>query len=254
LENAVFSYTPSARMLCRSAKASEIPLTDGGLVLGDPDTGDTHLALPAARAEALAVRQEFYPAARYFGQDATGRPAEQGGGTPAEVLAWLADPTGGPLVHAACHSMVTGSDLDRTSYLLLANGHHLSAEDLTAALSANTDRDLALAVLASCRSAESGKGYDEAFSLATVFLAGGTRSVISTQWSIPDAPTSILMYLFHHHLRTGNLRPADALREAQLNMITETLPRELPPSLAGTLTGMSTANPTTWAAFTHSGR
>jgi hypothetical protein len=245
LENAVFSYTPSARLLCKSAWANHIPLTGSGLIIGDPYTGERDL--PAARSEALAIRETFYPDARYLGRDATGQQAAQGAGTASEVTAWLADPSSGTFLHAACHSVVTGTDLDRTSYLLLANGEHLSAEDLTGTL----DRDLALTVLASCRSAESGKGYDEAFSLSTVFLANKTRSVISTQWSVPDAPTSLLMYLLHHYLNEEKLPPADALRAAQLHM-TKDVP--LPAGVPRSLTGTEAKDPGSWAAFVHSGR
>ncbi|MFC7757559.1 CHAT domain-containing protein [Catellatospora bangladeshensis] len=59
VEQAVFSYAPSARLLCDAAWAPEVPLDGSALVLGDPATG-TAPELPAARAEALAVYEAFY--------------------------------------------------------------------------------------------------------------------------------------------------------------------------------------------------
>ena len=86
------------------------------------------------------------------------------------------------MLHLACHGVVTdGGGTDDTSYLLLDGGARLSAEDLVRALRASPRLDLGLAVLAACNSGVSGRGYDEAFSVATALLASGTRSVINTQ-------------------------------------------------------------------------
>lgn len=250
LERAVFSYTPSARLLCESAWRDDVPLTDTGMVVGDPDTAGIAVGLPAARAEALAIRQDFYPRARYVGRDAAGAVADGGAGTAAELVDWLTDPDGGPMVHLACHGVAVRTDVDAASYLLLAGGERLTADQLVGVLVRSAGRDLGLAVLACCRTAESVRGYDEAFSLATAFLANRTRSVVSALWSVPDTATSVLMYLFHHYLRVAGLRPADALRAAQLAMIEGRSPVPLPPALRHD----GTAEPTAWAAFTHYGR
>jgi CHAT domain len=256
VERAVFSYAVSARMFCESAWRSDVPLTDSGLVVGDPDTARRACDLPAARAEARAVRDGFYPAARYVGRRADGGPGEDGAGDPGQILAWLADPAGGPMIHLACHGVnLTGSTEADTSYLLLHQGRHLAAEELVRGLIANPGRDLALAILAACRSAESGRGYDEAFSLATTLLANNTRTVISAQWAVPDAATSVLMFMFHHYLRAEGLKPVDALREAQLWMIGDREPPEaMPPELTRRLAERHASEVANWAAFIHAGR
>jgi len=255
VQRAVLSYAVSARMLCDSAWADAVPLTRSGLVIGDPDTGHRAADLRGARAEAIALRQEFYPQARYLGRDAKGRRDPGGAGTRADVQGWLAEDANfaGPLLHAACHAVMrTGAD--DTSYLMLAGGDTLSAEELIRGLTAQRGRPLALAVLAACSSGVPGRGYDEAFSLATAFLTGGARSVVSALWKVPDSATSALMFLFHHFLRASP--PREALREAQLWMLDPNRepPATMPAQLRNRLAGTDPADIAAWAGFTHTGR
>jgi CHAT domain-containing protein len=256
LERAVFSYAASARMFCESAWRRDVPVGNAGLIVSDPDAAGRGRALPAARSAAHAIKDAFYPSARYVGRQPDGSQAPDGGGSPEQIRGWLADPHGGAMIHLACHALVrTGIGPDETSYLLLAQGRRLSTEDLLNALSTSEERELSLAVLAACNSAESGRGYDEAFSLATGFLAHNTNSVISAQWSVPDSETSVLMYMFHHYLRGQGLRPVDALRQAQLWMLTDrTPPAAMPAELHQHLTNNPAPSTASWAAFIHTGR
>lgn len=255
VERAVISYTPSARLLCDVAARSAVPLTDSGLFVGDPDTHGAGSDLPAARAEALAVKEAFYPRARYVGREADGTAAAAGAGRKPEVTDWLADPDGGPVVHLACHGVVkTGTRSGDSSYFLLAGGERLAAEEMVDSLKTGRARDLGLAVLAACSSAESGRGYDEAFSLGTAFLAHGARSVISSQWSVPDADTSVLMFMVHHYLRHEALPPADALRAAQLWMLHDRTPPDTMPERLCENLREQRPPVAAWAAFIHSGR
>ncbi|MFB8418508.1 CHAT domain-containing protein [Streptomyces albidoflavus] len=247
VEDAEFSYTASARLLCETAGRAAGPDTGAGLIVGDP-TGD----LPYAGQEADAVRRAFYPRARYLGRSTLREP--DGTGTPAELLAWLRDPAGeaGGVLHLACHATVS-ADRDRTAQLLLRDGS-LSAEELTDAVAAAPGR-LGLVLLAACRSHVSGRGHDEAFSLATAFLVAGARSVVGSLWPVPDEATSVLMYLIHHHLRVDHMPPARALRQSQLWMLgaTPALPPGVPPELAARAARVDRRDPRNWAAFTHLG-
>lgn len=270
VQDAVFSYAASARMLCESARRSESLITGAGLIVGDPDTSGHGADLPAARAEAQAVKECFYPAARHLGRRTDGSAAPDGIGYRGQVTDWLAHAQPGAILHLACHSVVrAGAGLAETSFLLLAGGGRLAAEDFVKALPvlvsassgagvgsrAGAGTGLALAVLASCSSAESGRGYDEAFSLATTMLANNTRSVVSALWSVPDTATSVLMFMFHHFLRSENLRPVDALRAAQLWMITDrTVPPNMPAALRRLLPRDGSVETEAWAAFVHAGR
>jgi CHAT domain-containing protein len=255
-----FSYAPSARMLCEAAWRPAVPLDETGLVVADPDTGGLAPDLLAARAEAQAIRQAFYPAARYLGRTSDGTVRPDGPGTTTEVLSWLADPAGGAMVHLAVHGEALGATTrtaeEASSYLLLAGTPgRLVAEEVIRVLSLPAGRQIALAVLAGCRTGESTRGYDEAFSIATALLAAGVRTVISSQWSVPDSPTSVLMYLFHHYLRERALAPVAALREAQLSMIEERpLPDSMPEHLRAHARDIDVTNVVNWAGFFHAGR
>ncbi|MFF7971571.1 CHAT domain-containing protein [Streptomyces sp. NPDC007905] len=256
MEDVVFSYAPSARLLCESAWRSPVSLTGGGLVIGDPDPAGAARDLPAARLEALAVKDRFYPDARYIGRMPDGAPSPEGAGTREEVLRWLADPDGGPMLHLACHGIVEESTAaGDSSYLLLDGGEHLAAERLVRTLGEGPDREIALAVLAACSTGRSGRGLDEAFSLSTTLLAGRVRSVVSANWSVPDAATSVLMFMFHHFLREAGMPPADALREAQLCMVGRRRPpQEMPSRLRGHFRTQEESDIASWAAFVHTGR
>lgn len=256
MERVVFSYAPSARLLCESAWHDPVPLTGEGLVIGDPDSAGKARDLPAARLEALAIKDCFYPDARYVGRLPDGEPSPEGAGTRDEVLRWLADPDGGTMMHLACHGIVEQStSAGDSSYLLLDRGEHLAAERLVRTLGVGPDRGIALAVLAACSSGRSGRGYDEAFSLSTTLLAGRVRSVVSATWSVPDEATSVLMFMFHHFLKEEGLAPADALRTAQLCMVGRRKPPEaMPGRMRAQLRGHDQSAIASWAAFVHTGR
>ncbi|MFY1634764.1 CHAT domain-containing protein [Solwaraspora sp. WMMB335] len=255
IEDAVFSYTVSARLLCETAAASDVALTGAGLIVGDPDTIGAGAELLAAREEAAAIRAAYYPAARYVGRTPDGLSVNAGTGSPGDVLEWLAGRCGS-MMHLACHGVVRkGASVDGTSYLLLAGGQRLAADELLRSRGGGPVPAAGLAVLAACRSGASVSGYDEAFSLGTALLAAGVRSVVSAQWSVPDDPTSVLMFMFHHYLRIARMRPLDALRAAQLWMLDggRQPPKAMPPTLRWRLDDQPPAL-AAWAGFTHSGR
>ena len=261
VEDVVFSYAASARMFCAAAWSRDVPLTESGLIVSDPDTAGAASPLPGARVEATAIRERFYPTARFLGRETDGSEALDGPGRPEEVRAWLADSgtssadpaARGTVLHLACHATVRASQGDEdTSYLLLHQGRRLSVEELIDTLATSKGRELALAVVAACRSSESGRGYDEGLSLATALLAHNVRSVISARWSVPDRETSVLMFMVHYFLQERGLRPSDALREAQLWMLRgDALPEGTPDSLREV---PLSADVQVWGAFVHAGR
>ncbi|MEU0560459.1 CHAT domain-containing protein [Dactylosporangium sp. NPDC006015] len=254
-----FSQTVSARMLCRSAAASAVPLLPVGLVVADPRTGEGTTDLVAARTGAEAVHRSFYPGARYVGRRPDGTTSTSGAGTAAEVRDWLTSgrPGAGAMLHLACHGVSQPAAGDTTSHLVLAGPDgRLTAEELVALLVKVPDRAIGLVVLAACRTGVAGRGHDAAFGLGAAFLAAGVRTVLSTQWSAPEQDTSVLVYMFHHHLMVER-RPAwDALRRAQLWMLDPR--REVPPAMPEALTrrlaGADPARVVAWAGLVHSGQ
>ncbi|WP_458246822.1 CHAT domain-containing protein [Streptomyces sp. MAI_2237] len=244
VQRAEISYTASARLLCDLAARPAVRPDGPALVVGDP-TGD----LPYAGEEAQAVWRSFYAPAAHGGSSAgsyLGR-----GATADDVLAWLRSPdASGGILHLACHGVVT-EGRGRTARLSLSGGE-LSAE----ALAETAGERLALVLLAACRSHVSGRGHNEAYTLATAFLVSGAASVIGSLWPVPDDATSVLMYLTHHFLRRERLGPQQALRRAQLWMLDphRVLPAGMPAALRERALATDLHDPTAWAGFTHLGR
>ncbi|MEU4160718.1 CHAT domain-containing protein [Actinoplanes sp. NPDC026670] len=257
VELAAISYTASARMLCHAAAQNAVPLAPTGLVVGDPGTGGGVRSLPAARAEAYAIRRSFYPGARYVGRRADGSPSATGPGSAAEVTGWLTNtgPAAGAMLHLACHGFMATEGVP-TAYVLLAGGDRLTAESLGPLMARTPQRQIGLVVLAACHTGQAINGYDEAYSLGTAFLAAGVRSVLSTQWSVPDSDTSVLMYMFHHFLMTRRRPVWAALRDAQLWMLDphRQVPDRMPAELRHQLRTANPAAVVSWAGFLHWGR
>ena len=53
------------------------------------------------------------------------------------------------------------------------------------------------------------------------FLYAGTRSLLISLWNVPDAATAELMSRFYHHVTQDDMRPAKALRLAQISMASD---------------------------------
>ncbi|WP_212831792.1 CHAT domain-containing protein [Catellatospora sp. TT07R-123] len=261
VELAAVSQAVSARMMCDNAVRAPVPIGSTGLVVGDPQTGHRARSLRSARAEAYTIREAFYRGARYLGRlpdtgSGTERTSASGPGTAGQVRDWLVSrsPAAGTMLHLACHGIFR-PDPEPAGYLLLGDGSELSVDELVDLLATAPDREISMVVLAACNSGRAVSGYDEAYSLGTGFLAGGVRSVLSTQWSIPDAATSWLMYLFHHNLRTVGMPPWQALRQAQLWMLDPA--RTPPPGMPAGLVpgpGDHPEEPVNWAGFVHYGQ
>ncbi|MFI1993851.1 CHAT domain-containing protein [Actinoplanes sp. NPDC020271] len=256
IESVAVSQVVSARMLCHAAALPPVKLAPTGLIVGDPDTGGVAGDLPAARVEAQAIRRAFYPGARYVGRRMDDSVSPTGPGRADDVRDWLvsSSPGAGAVLHLACHGFASAGR--GTAYLLLAGGEKLAAETLGPLLAQAPERQIGLVVLAGCHTGRAISGYDEAFSLGTAFLAAGVRSVLSTLWPIPDAATSVLMFMFHHFLRVERRPVWDALHRAQLWMIDphREPPEKMPAELRDELARTDPAEVAAWAGFVHWGR
>ncbi|MFI9814025.1 CHAT domain-containing protein [Saccharothrix variisporea] len=259
---AAFSQAVSARLFCDNAARRPVSPGSTGLVVGDPDTAGAAVPLDAARVEAHAIRQSFYRSARYVGRRPDGSTSPSGRGTAAEVREWLADtaPQAGTTLHLACHGSYTAKDGKVKAALLLAPDDdepgELDTDEIVRVLRAVPERRIGLVVMAACHTGRSVHGYDEAYSLGTAFLAGGVRTVLSTNWAIPDQSTSALMYLFHHHLRVDGMPPWQALRAAQMWMLDpdRVPPPGMPERLRSVTADHDHAHVVAWAGFVHGGQ
>lgn len=251
------SQAASARMLCDTAVLEPVRMTSGGMVLADPDTGGRASSLRSARLEAYAIHRTFYPGARYVGRRPDGSVSRSGAGTPDDVRGWLRldDVQAGTMLHLASHGVTETARTAASSRLVLAGGD-LAADELVGIVTRADRRSLGLVVLAACHTGRSVHGYDEAYSLGTMFLAAGARSVLSTQWSVPDQDTSLLMYMFHHFVAVERRAPWDALRRAQLWMLDPDRqpPPHMPRALRHTLADSEPARVVAWAGFVHWGQ
>ncbi len=258
VERIAISQAASARMLCAAAALPPVAPSAVGLVVGDPPTAGAARPLPAARLEAYAIQQVFYPGARYLGHRPDKSISPSGAGTRDQVTAWLADtsPGAGTMLHLACHGFVRAEGDRRTAYLQLANREKLTAAELIDLLADKPERAIGLVVLAACSSGRSFAGYDEAYSLGTAFLAGGARSVFSSQWNIDDLETAAFMFMVHRFLRVEGRPPWAALRDAQLWMLAadRVIPEDMPRPLRARLDQASLAGVEKWAAFVHGGQ
>ncbi|WP_422733411.1 CHAT domain-containing protein [Micromonospora sp. WMMD558] len=241
----IISYSPSARMLCAAAARPARPVRSA-LVVGDP-LGD----LPFAGVEARAIHQRFHPDGRYLGGPAEG---PDGIAHPDNVLEWIRAVQSGPsLLHLACHGRVDPTR-PADSHLMLSGGQ-LPARQLLE-VSRIAALELGQVFLAACTTNLTGGNHDEAFSLATAFLAAGAHTVFGSLWSVPDVGTSLLMYLVHHFVYEEGCPPAEALHRAQLWMLDPDRkpPHGMPAELAAQCGRRDNAEPLAWAAFTHLGR
>ncbi|MBE1491928.1 CHAT domain-containing protein [Plantactinospora soyae] len=254
ISDAVLSYAASARMFCGTIRREPVRTGADSLIVGDP-TGD----LVHAEAEASAIRSTFHPAAPYLGRPGSG--TATGPASPAELLSWLESSLTADrgVLHLACHGVVVPDGPER-SYLVLAGS--AGPTPLTAERISETARrseggfQLAAVVLAACSSAVPGRAYDEAYSLATVFLMAGARSVVGSLWPVPDEATSLLMYMLHHYLAVDRMGPAQALRLAQLWMLDPDrgVPAGMPATLRSRLAAIDPDDLGGWAGFNHLGQ
>jgi CHAT domain-containing protein len=108
-----------------------------------------------------------------------------------------------------------------------------------------------LVVLAACDTARGrmidGEGV---LSLARAFLHAGAREVIASLWEARDLEAGHLMSAFYRRLLEDGSKPAAALRQVKLEMLSGTTSRGKAPHAPGHLARFTEpADPYYWAAF-----
>lgn len=225
IERYNLAFAPSASVLRHVAQ----PAKTGAqlLALGNPDG-----SLPHAEQEARAIGQ-LYGTAPLLGKEARESRLRQS-------LAGVGN------LHIAAHATFDPRS-PRFSRLELAADPGASPTDEASDGKLHTyeiyDLDLReapLVVLSACDTGlhlrEEDQG-DDLVGLTRAFLAAGAHAVVATLWPVDDAATTPLMKSFYERQRQG-ARPAEALREAQKELLAQERWRE----------------PYYWAAFTFTGR
>lgn len=122
------------------------------------------------------------------------------------------------VVHLATHAKFS-SNLNET--FILTWNQLLKIEDLDNLLrirEVGGNSAIELLVLSACETAAGDKRA--ALGLAGVALRAGARSTVATLWQVDDTATAELMVQFYRELFTNKLTKAEALRRAQLALLT----------------------------------
>jgi CHAT domain-containing protein len=124
------------------------------------------------------------------------------------------------VIHLATHGQFS-SRLEET-FLLTWNGQ-VNVQELSELLKNHSDdssQAIELLVLSACDTAA---GDDRAvLGLAGLAIKSGARSTIATLWPVKDKAAEILMTRFYDYLRQPKITKAEALRQAQINLIRQT--------------------------------
>ena len=167
--------------------------------------------LPGSRLEAEAISQ-WVPRKRRF--VALGFDASR------DALG--ADLASSSIVHFATHGMLDTEHPELSGLVLAqfdADGRRRSDGFLRVHDVYGLDLDAELVVLSGCRTGLGRELRGEGFlGLTSSFLYAGAQRVMVSLWSVADQATAELMRHFYRGLLAEGMRPAEALRHAQLAM------------------------------------
>ncbi|HEY9625251.1 MAG TPA: tetratricopeptide repeat protein [Crinalium sp.] len=122
------------------------------------------------------------------------------------------------IIHLATHAeFVSGQPED--SFIVFGNGDRATLRDVATWHLPHVD----LVVLSACKTAvgeELGNG-EEILGFGYQIQRTGARAAIASLWSVDDGGTQMLMTAFYKALQRGNISKAEALRQAQMALITD---------------------------------
>jgi CHAT domain-containing protein/Tfp pilus assembly protein PilF len=174
------------------------------VAFGNPDLGEPELALPYSEQEVLAIKQMFPNAITYLEKKATKAKFESVWGNP-------------EIIHLAAHGLIQ----QEPSILLAPIG--AGTLTLTDIMGLPPSSNTSLVVLSVCNAAidrnEVNPTGEELNSIAMAFTWVGVPSVIATLWEVNDELTSELMESFYKNLKDRGKFDYEALRRAQLDLI-----------------------------------
>lgn len=178
------------------------------IVGGISESRSGFAALPAVKSEVKQISQTI-PATLLLNQQFT-----------SQALGDRIQSSNADVVHLATHGQFS-SRLEDT-FLLTWDGR-VSVKELSELLqnrSGNRSKAIELLVLSACDTAT---GDDRAvLGLAGLAVKSGARSTVATLWPVKDRAAEILMTRFYQQLRQPNTTKAEALRQAQIQLIRQT--------------------------------
>jgi CHAT domain-containing protein len=123
------------------------------------------------------------------------------------------------IIHLAVHAIANNTSPDRAALVLLSDPQHGEDGALYPSEIVQLPLDADLVVLSACDTAVGPIEGEEGIStLARAFLLAGTRTVVSTLWTIDDDSTLYLMRVFYAELARKKSVP-EALRVAKRSML-----------------------------------
>jgi CHAT domain-containing protein len=122
-----------------------------------------------------------------------------------------------PIVHLATHGKF-GSTFDQTFILTWDNRIDINKlSGLLQEADQTQSNPIELLVLSACETA-AGDNL-AALGLAGMAVRAGARSTLATLWQVSDEATSVLMQEFYNQILNAKITKADALRQAQLKVL-----------------------------------
>ncbi len=169
--------------------------------------GSTLSNLPGSREEALAAAAAFPSESRMFllGDDATESAFKKASNR--------------RVIHLAVHAIANETRPERASLVLLSDPAHDEDGFLQASEIVQLPLNADLVVLSACDTAVGPlEGQGGISTLSQAFLLAGSRTVVSTLWSVEDETTLYLMKAFYSELNRKKPVP-DALAAAKRTML-----------------------------------
>ncbi|MDF5711118.1 MAG: CHAT domain-containing protein [Nostoc sp. S4] len=205
IEKYAIALSPGMQLIsARSLLKNRIDAIVGGISL----SRNGFSALPAVESEVKQISKAV-PSSMLLNQQFT-----------SQALAERVKFSRADVVHLATHGQFS-SRLEDT-FLLTWDGQ-VNVKELSELLknrSGNSSKAIELLVLSACDTAA---GDDRAvLGLAGLAVKSGARSTIATLWPVKDKAAEMLMTRFYEQLRQPKITKAEALRQAQINLIRQT--------------------------------
>ena len=219
LEDFQITLAPSANMLLACADEARMKAASGEerlLSVGNPRFDREEFKdlpdLPAAKLEAERIAALYTSPVILSGASAT-----------REAVA--REMTKAGVIHLALHSVVNEQMPLRSRLLLAKAGRAVDNQTDDGSLPASQIYAMQLprarlVVLSACETA-TGRVYrgEGVLSIARTFVARGVPLVVASLWAVDSDATAQLMFDFHRYRRRAGLPTAEALRRAQLDML-----------------------------------
>lgn len=130
---------------------------------------------------------------------------------------------GKEILHIASHGVFDKDD-PQASYIVLGNGDKYPISQIQFLQNL---RSVHLVVLSACETAVGGRNQHgiEIQGISSYFLRDKAKAVIASLWLVNDLSTSMLMQEFYKNLAGGKMTKAEALRQAQLSLLSSQAPK-----------------------------